>query len=341
MKTAKWLLALVTISLLSATSRAEGEALGDLAFQSDIRDVANYSQNVSNLLEQSNRIIYALVQGSNVVMVVTNYDSEVASPALSIAYLDGTNGYRTVWTETRRIEEAIEAYDEIASSNLNAAVQTLNDTKADKAWSHHTSALGLDAPSNTTWISTPYTVIAGGYEYQKNITSNGEVWILTSNGMDLGFAQGATNSFLNIAAADGSPIFSIEKSSSYLVGVNASGIEIVGATCVVPIPVVADIHPYARVCTNLTNAVWFKEDETGMPSGSPATVTWSGSPGAYVATVAFAPGNERGFCYFEAMQDGETKIVNHAVTDLSRGVTHNGVKYYPTVSGNELKFIAQ
>ena len=158
--------------------------------------------------------------------------------------------------------------------------------------------------------------------------------------MALDLAQGSTNAFFNIASADGTPIFAIEKTDSYLVGVDASAISTVGTTCIVSLPIVAASHPYARCATNLVNAVWYKEDEHGMPAGSPASVSWSGTSGAYVAEIDFGS-NPCGFCYFEFLQEGETKIINHGITDLSSGIIFNGVKYFPSVSGNELKFISR
>ena len=287
----------------------------------------------TNALDTSQRLVLALMQGTNVLAVVTNYNSLVNLPELSLKYLDGDNGYIEVWREGRRIEAATNALHQIEA----AALATGLATKADAAWSRTTSGLGQEAPSNTTWISTATTVIAGGYEYAKTVTSNGEVFILTSNGMDLGFAQGSTNAFLSISAADGTPIFSIEKTDSYLVGVDPSAISVVGSACVISLPVVATSHPFARVATNLVNAVWSKEDENGMPAGSPATVSWSGTSGAYVATVDFGS-SPQGYCYFEFLQEGMTKIVNAGATDLSGGIHFNGNIYYPEVSGDQLIF---
>ncbi len=296
--------------------------------------VAEKSQYATtNDLSVSQRVVLALTQGTNVLAVITNYNSQVNLPELSLKYLDGDNGYIEVWREGRRIDAATNALHQIEA----AALATGLATKADAAWSRTTSGLGQEAPLNTTWISTATTVIAGGYEYAKTVTSNGAVWLLASNGMDLGFAQGSTNAFLSISAVDGTPIFSVEKTDSVLVGVNPSGISTVGSACVVSLPVVAPSHPFARVATNLVNAVWHKETGDGMPAGSPATVSWSGSSGAYVATVDFGT-SPQGFCYFEYLQEGMTKIVNAGAMDLSGGIYYDGHLYSPTVSGTQLIF---
>lgn len=280
--------------------------------------------------------VYRLVAGTNVVDVVTNYDSAVHMPARHLQQLDTNNVWHTIWDErTRHAATLSNAVAAVAS-----ATNALAATKADRAWGKYTSGLGYDAPEGTTWISTPTTVIAGGYEYQRTVTGSGQYWFLTSNGMAASFQQGATNSYLDISAADGTPIFRIEKTDAVLVGVNASDISMSGSTATVSVPVVAAAHPYARVSTTLTNATWYKEDENGMPAGSPASVTWSGSSGAWVATVNFGS-SPQGFCFFEYLQEGSTKIVNNGVTDLSGGIIFNGVKYTPRVNNYKLEFVAE
>lgn len=277
--------------------------------------------------------VYRIVAGTNIVDVVTNYDSAVHAPARYLQQLATNGTWKTIWAETNGLARTLAA----AKAETSAATNALAQVKADRAWSKYTSALGAPAPEGTTWLSTPTTVIAGGYEYARTVTSSGQYWFLTSNGMTL--EQGATNSYLNISALDGTPIFRVEKTDAILVGVRATEISMVGSVAIVSVPVVG-AHPYARVASNLVNATWYKEDGDGMPQGSPASVTWSGSSGAWVATIDFGI-LPQGFCRFEQVQEGITKIVNNGVTELSGGIIFNGVKYMPTVNGNKLEFVAQ
>ena len=213
----------------------------------------------------------------------------------------------------------------------------LDAAKAPRAWSRVTSGLGVDAPDGTTFISTPVTHISGGFEFEKKITARGTVWTLCSTSL----AAGSTvNGFFEISALDGTPVFSVEKTDSVLVGVNASAIAVVDNACVISVPAVADTHPFARVATTLVNPTWYRETEDGMPTQSPATVSWSGQSGAWVATVDFGS-SPQGFVFFEYLQEGGVKIVISAVVDLSQGVQYGGATYMPTGSGNELKFIRQ
>jgi len=186
-----------------------------------------------------------------------------------------------------------------------------------------------------TWISTPETVIAGGYEYEKVVTSAGAVWVLASNGLTAG---ATTNGYFRIEASDGTELFSIEKTDSYLVGVPADGITRSGNTVTIPLNVVAPSHPYIRAATNLVNAAWTKEDENGFACDF-ASVSWSGSSGAYVATVTCA--EPQAFFYFEFMHEGTSKIRNTAATEMTGGIYFNGTTYMPTVNGNKLEFVAQ
>lgn len=273
--------------------------------------------------------VYRIVAGTNVILVVTNYNSAVHTPAMKLQHLDPESGqYVTYWDEQRRHGMTLTN----AMDYTDAAIQT---RAAPRAWSGTTSGLGSEAPAGVTWISTPETVIAGGYEYEKVITSAGAVWVLSSNGLTTG---ATTNSFFRISASDGTELFSIEKTDSYLIGVSADAITRSGNTVTIPVNIVAGTHPYIRATTNLVNAVWVKEDENGF-SCPWATVSWSGTTGAYVATVTCS--QPQAFFYFEYTVEGVAKIKNTAKTEMSGGIIFNGTTYMPTVNGNKLEFVAQ
>ena len=273
--------------------------------------------------------VYRLITGTNVVLVVTNYNSQAHAPSMKLQHLDPESGqYVTYWDETRRHGITLTN----AMDYTDAAIQT---RAAPRAWSGTTSGLGSEAPAGVTWISTPETVIAGGYEYEKVVTTAGAVWVLASNGLTTG---ATTNSFFRVSASDGTELFSIEKTDSYLIGVSADGITRSGNTVTIPVNIVAGTHPYIRATTNLVNAVWVKEDENGF-SCPWATVSWSGTTGAYVATVTCS--QPQAFFYFEYTVEGVAKIKNTAKTEMSGGIIFNGTTYMPTVNGSKLEFVAQ
>ncbi len=244
--------------------------------------------------------------------------------------LNESNEYITVWTETNGLARTLR-------DATNYTDRAIADYAAPRAWSRTTSGLGAEAPANTTWISTPTTVIAGGLEYAKFVDTYGEVWVLSSNGMAAEFNPD-TNAYFRITADDGTPVFSIEKSDAQLVGANAAGITVGESTITIPVPVVSSTAPTMYWRASLSSGDW--ADESSPPTG--ATVTWSGTAGSWVCTVSFTGTRPSSmFFKFNFLQEGGVVIRNNATTDLSSGIYVNGTKFVPTVSGNNLIWTKQ
>lgn len=271
-------------------------------------------------------ILSQLIMGSNVVAEVTNYNSRVHSPTLRLLQLDNdTREYFPVWTETNGLSRATRA----AAQYTDAVSNALDAAKADRAWSKYTSGMGVDAPAGVTWISTPETVIAGGYEYAKMVTSHGEVWVLSSNGLGLG---ADSNSYFRVTDGAGETLFSIEKTDSVLVGVDASSISVSGGVVTIPLGVVSQEAPVCYATTSLVNPTW-----ADLSEATPSWITaasCAGSAGAWVWTIeTTAPS---AFFQFRVMQEGSTIIRNNAQTDLSQGIVVNGVRFYPHINNGQL-----
>lgn len=271
-------------------------------------------------LKAESSIVYRLVTGTNVVCEVTNYNSQVHAPEMRLLQLDPTNGYFVVWAETNGLERTRRSAQAYTDGATGALWRASAEAYAPRAWSRTTAGLGADAPEGVTWISTPQTVIAGGYEYAQYVTSAGSVWVLCGNGMvDL---SGTTNGFFRISDADGNPVFSVESSASYVLGVDSAGISVAedGTDTVVTVPVnvVSAAAPTASVCTNLQGATWWKESD---PDGIPAavgSVSWSGASGEWVCTARF--GGPKAFLRFEVLQEGGTIIKQSVPMDASGGI---------------------
>ena len=269
-------------------------------------------------------LVYQLMMGSNVVAEVTNYNSSVRSPQLRLLQLE-EGEYRTVWAETNGLSRTLQE----ANRHADDAVAELAGRKADRAWGKYTSGLGSDAPSNTTWVSTPVTVIAGGYEYAKVITSAGEAWMLTSNGMAAG---PDTNAYFRVATLDGESLFSVERSESVLIGVRAGGITCSGNTVTIPLDVVSAEAPVCYACDDLVSQNWVNLAES-LPSWV-TSATASGSAGSWVWTIKTTA--TKGFFQFRALQEGRTVIRNNAPAELSQGIWVNGSRYVPVANGSTL-----
>ena len=303
--------------------------VGRVALTNDLPDTASITNDIADLRTES-ALVYRLYSGSNVVAEVTNYNSQVHAPSLRLMQLNESNEYVTVWTETNGLARTLRAA-------TNYAASAIADYAAPRAWSRTTSGLGAEAPANTTWISTPTTVIAGGFEYAKFVDSYGEVWVLTSNGMAAEFNPD-TNAYFRITADDGTPVFSIEKSDSQVVGAHASGITVGATTITIPVPVVSVTAPTMYWRQYLDSGDW--ADESSPPTG--ATVSWSGTAGSWVCTVSFSGTRPSSmFFKFSFIQEGGVVIRNNATTDLSTGIWVNGVKFIPSVSGNNLIWTKQ
>ncbi len=303
--------------------------VGRVALTNDLPNTASITNDIADLSTES-ALVYRLYSGSNVVAEVTNYNSQVYAPELRLMQLNESNEYITVWTETNGLARTLAAA-------TNYADGAISSRAAPRAWSGTTSGLGAEAPSNTTWISTPTTVIAGGFEYAKFVDTYGEVWVLTSNGMAAEFNPD-TNAYFRITADDGTPVFSIEKSDAQVVGANASGITVGETTVTISVPVVSQAHPTCFWRYSLASGDW--ADETNAPQTW--DFNWTGGMGAWVLTIDFNDTRPSSlFFKFSFLQEGGVVIRNNAQTDLSAGIYVNGVKFVPSVSGNNLIWTKQ
>ena len=306
--------------------------VGRVALTNDLPDTASIQSDIADLRTES-ALVYRLYSGSNVVAEVTNYNSQVHAPELRLMQLNESNEYVTVWTEANGLARTLKRANEYTDDATGAAARAA----APRAWSRTTSGLGAEAPSNTTWISTPTTVIAGGFEYAKFVDTYGEVWVLTSNGMAAEFNPD-TNAYFRITADDGTPVFSIEKSDAQVVGANASGITVGETTVTISVPVVSQAHPTCFWRYSLASGDW--ADETNAPQTW--DFNWTGGTGAWVLTIDFNDTRPSSlFFKFSFLQEGGVVIRNNAQTDISAGIYVNGVKFVPSVSGNNLIWTKQ
>lgn len=285
-------------------------------------------------VEASVNLVAMMVQGSNVVAEVTNYNSRVHAPTLRLLQMDSSNEYHQVWAETNGLARVALAATNHADAVSADALAAATNYAAPRAWSRTTSGLGADAPVGYTWMSTPRTVLAGGLEFEKHVTTGGAIWILRSNGMAAQFhAQTNNTAFLDMSSADGTPVFRVEKADSYLVGVDTTSVSVSGDTLVCGVNAVAAEHPLVRVKAALSDPEWAKEED-GIPA-SLATVSWNGSAGAWVCSVTKTHPGPTIFVTMEYLQEGGTKIINSAPMDVSQGILcTDGVHRVRPVYGN-------
>ena len=302
-------------------TRAEMEEAIDAIPEVDLSRLATKSEFAA--VSNESALVTRLYTSSNVLLEVTNFNSAVHSPKLRLLQLDESNTYHTVWSETNNLARTLAAatgYTVVAVSN---AERRAASAYAPRAWSGVTSGLGVEAPKNTTWISTPTTVIAGGLEYAKVVHSGGAIWVLSGNGM-MQFDP-TTNAYLRISADDGTEIFSIEKTDAVTVGAHAAGITVVrsvsdGVTIInIPVNVVSDKHPTMHYRQSLNDAAgWISEEDF---HGTLGNIYWSGQSGAWHCEIKMGvDAADRGFFKFTYEQPGSTLIKNGAPMDVSGGI---------------------
>lgn len=295
-------------------TRIARNALG-LATLKDLEGKADASiTNDIGQLKTESTLVYRLFSGSNIVMEVTNYNSRVNPPAMKLMRLNDKGIYEVMWTETNGLERTYNRAASNTAEQIAALEKKAAETYAPRGWSATTSGLGADAPKDTTWISTPTTVIAGGLEYSKVVTSSGQLWFLRSNGMVTNVG-GNSGGYFDISASDGTSVFSIEKTDSYMAPVDSDGISVRGDTVEIRLSVVSADHPFLRYTPTLNAPVVWQKEEDGF--SAPIAVSWSGSSGAWVATVTTTA--KAGFFQFEFFQEGGTKIKSGGAMDVSTG----------------------
>lgn len=285
-----------------------------------LAEKAGYAtKNEVQSVEASVNLVAMMVQGSNVVAEVTNYNSRAHAPALRILQLGESNEYFQVWAETNGLARTLAAANAHSDTNRAELAADAAASFAPRAWSGTTSGLGAPAPEGWTWISTPNLAIGGGLEFEKHITSGGAIWILRNNGMVAQFDATTNNAaYLEIASIDGEPVLRIERTDAQMLGVNTASVSVEGDTLVCGVAVVSSEHPLARVRASLTQGEWAREEDD-IPA-SLATVQWSGEPGAWVCRITNNTGGNSLFATMAYLQEGSTKIVPAAPLDASAGI---------------------
>ena len=168
-------------------------------------------------------------------------------------------------------------------------------------------------------------MISGGMSWQKTVTAGGcACWILKAT-TPTTFSGRLEDGFFRILDADGSPLFEIVKGDKRIVPATASDLSVDGGVMTVRYNVEAAEHPAMEVCTDLKAAAWQAEDAATV-----ARVSWSGSSGAWVATVTPVGAPRSMFARATYEAGGNTYIRNHVAVSTDK-VVIGGVEYSVTV----------
>ena len=247
-------------------------------------------------------------------------------PALSFEYKSDGGVMKQAWSELTRWERFMGGY-----TNEIAAMKDSLEGKVDRAWGFYDSHSGDFAPSNYTWISSPSIAVAGGLSWEKHVSSDSSIWVLTANGMSVQTA-GNTNGVFTISDGSGEVMISIVKGDEQIVGAYQDGIDSTNVDGVVHwyiSTVISDAADSsaapslkcARTCWD--NPTWYDGDDTDCPW----SVTWSNASGRWVAEVVAKGTEPLGFFQTYYTRGAKSKIRNEIPTELAGGLMIDGVEY--------------
>ena len=261
--------------------------------------------------------------GDDVRVTVTNYYGSMGLPALYIEQKMAADDehentwFKIIWDERTRWNAFLSGY--------TALTNHVQNDLADRAWGVYDSSTGAYSPDGLLQLSQERIMIAAGMAWQKTVTAGGcAVWVLKATNPTTLSGQ-TENGFFRIEDGDGNALFEIVKGDKRVVGATATGISIDGGVMTISYNSVSDEHPTLEICTDLKLSDW--ETETATTA---ATVSWSGSSGAWIVTVT--PVGARASLFAKATFEagGNTYIRNNVATSIDKVVV-GGIEYEVTV----------
>ena len=261
--------------------------------------------------------------GDDVRITVTNYYGSLDIPSLYLEQKMPADGdhdapwFKTVWDERTRWNAFLPVF--------TAVTNEVAQNKADRAWGVYDSSSGEYSPDGLLQLSQEQVMIASGLAYQKTVTAGGcAVWVLKATN-PTSVSGELQNGYFRISDGDGNPLFEIVKGDKRVVGAVATDIQVSSVSMTIRYNSVSDQHPVLEVCTDLSRADWQREDEATV-----ASVAWSGSSGAWVATVTPVGARPHLFAKASYEAGGNTYIKNHVASSLDKVVV-GGQEYTVTV----------
>lgn len=270
--------------------------------------------------------VRSVLAGEDFRITITNYDSKVNAPELSMEarYSDGTTQrWETVWTETNGLARTKrETLSEVSSNHYDKAE---SDARY-KAWGQNDGYTGEAAPEGFAQYSGPGGLIIGADAGWKNYVSagGGSYWIWRGNG---NVTTSQATGTLDILDSDGNAALSLVKGDKTLESAAAASIakSADGAKDIVTIVynVKAEEAPVLEFSAELKPALWFKQTDDGFPG----TVAWTSEGNVKWTAVVTLPANGRGFFRATYWKGKENYIRSNKSMALDGGIIIDGVKF--------------
>lgn len=252
----------------------------------------------------------------------------------SIALIEKRDGVnQTVWDQRDWTSwywsfKAGQLRQEISATN--AVIYGVIGGKADKAWSHHTSASGRDNPdTTTTWVETESVTLAPGMAWETVATVSGcSYWTIVGDGARIGGS--GTNSVFDIKDFEGNSVMKITKTASYMTylecgsEIYTSGRDDQGR---VTFTMRASVKPTAEFTTDLHEDFVGEED-----AACPAVFEWENvSSGVWRIHFLAKPGASSCFAKFKVEVEGSTTVEYANAPTVNGGLIFNGKKIAPVI----------
>lgn len=310
-------------------------AVRDIAKEEVDKTTADLENRVSDV-EESNRkttVIVgeyvAFVDGSNVIFSVTNYISgsyrldaakfrllELRGDKYQELYNSRTEILLHVTNETSRIKGEIDSSLNALSDDVDVRISN----KADKDWGKYTSA-GSEAPSNTTYLTSPNTVFAGGMEYERVSVSLGTICVLKNAGAPV-YTQGDEGTF-KFQDDGGTNYFGFAKTDSYTIGCNTDDISVANDIVTLTYNVTMSGVPCIWYTPDLINQPWVQLNlpDGSAAEGAPVVASWETNPDPGQEVCYINAGNiGKGFFKATIEVAGSAKFMTNMPADFSGGI---------------------
>ena len=336
-KNAPWASATIVHAVFAAADNARMTATNALA---NAQEALAYASGVYNYMHADEN---AWFSGTNYVFgadaasrhkFVFEDGMDLGTVPCSMALVEKRDGVnQTVWDQRDWTSwywsfKAGQLREEIAATN--AVIYGVIGGKADKAWSHHTSASGRDNPdTTTTWVETESVTIAPGMAWETVATVSGcSYWTIVGDGARIGGS--GTNSVFDIKDFEGNSVMKITKTASYMTylecgsEIYTSGRDDQGR---VTFTMRASVKPTAEFTTDLHEDFVGEED-----AACPAVFEWENvSSGVWRIHFLAKPGASACFAKFKVEVEGSTTVEYANAPTVNGGLIFNGKKIAPVI----------
>ena len=336
-KNAPWASATIVHAVFAAADNARMTATNALA---NAQEALAYASGVYNYMHADEN---AWFSGTNYVFgadaasrhkFVFEDGMDLGTVPCSMALIEKRDGVnQTVWDQRDWTSwywsfKAGQLREEIAATN--AVLYGVIGGKADKAWSHHTSASGRDNPdTTTTWVETESVTLAPGMAWETVATVSGcSYWTIVGDGARIGGS--GTNSVFDIKDFEGNSVMKITKTASYMTylecgsEIYTSGRDNQGR---VTFTMRASVKPTAEFTTDLHEEFVGEED-----AACPAVFEWENvSAGVWRIHFLAKPGASACFAKFKVEVEGSTTVEYANAPTVNGGLIFNGKKIAPVI----------